>query len=100
MTIEKPSSAEDEYFAKLEFERKKKAAESRERLMKEEERHRLRDLHQCRPQHFVVQRIALLQFFDNRALRMLSRLFGDDGFMHGGVKSLAHRFDRLDAFLL
>ena len=48
MTIEKPSSAEDEYFAKLEFERKKKAAESRERLMKEEERHRLRDLHHMR----------------------------------------------------
>ena len=28
MTIEKPSSAEDEYFAKLEFERKKKAADA------------------------------------------------------------------------
>lgn len=48
MTTEKPSSAEEEYFAKLEFERKKKAAEERERQMKEEERRRLRELHHMR----------------------------------------------------
>lgn len=48
MTMEKPSSAEEEYFAKLEFERKKKAAEEIERKMKEEERRRLRDLHHMR----------------------------------------------------
>lgn len=48
MTIEKPSSAEEEYFAKLEYGKKKKAAEERERLMKDEERRHLRDLHHMR----------------------------------------------------
>ena len=48
MPIEKPSDAEEEYFARLEFQKRQKAAEERERLMREEERRRLRELHQMR----------------------------------------------------
>lgn len=48
MPIEKPSDAEEEYFARLEFQKRQKAAEERERRIKEEERRRLRELHQMR----------------------------------------------------
>ncbi len=44
MPTDKPSEAEDEYFARLEFERKRKDAEERERRTKEEERRRLEEL--------------------------------------------------------
>jgi len=46
MSLQKPSEREEEYFARLEFERKKKAAEQ-ERLA-EEERRRLKELHSMR----------------------------------------------------
>ena len=45
MSPEKPSEKEEEYFARQEFERKKKLAEERERKLKEEERARLKELH-------------------------------------------------------
>lgn len=45
MPVEKPSDAEDEYFARLEYEKKQKAAGERERQLKEEERRRLKELH-------------------------------------------------------
>jgi len=48
MPIEKPSEAEDVYFARLEFERKRKVAEERERQMREEERRRLQELQRMR----------------------------------------------------
>ena len=48
MPVEKPSDAEDAYFARLEFEKKQKVIEERERQIKEEERRRLRDLHHMR----------------------------------------------------
>lgn len=48
MPIEKPSDAEEEYFTRLEFEKKRKTAEERERQLKEEERRRLRELHYMR----------------------------------------------------
>lgn len=48
MATEKPSTAEEEYFARLEFEKKRKAAEERERRMKDDERRQLRELHNMR----------------------------------------------------
>ena len=48
MSPEKPSEKEEEYFARQEFERKKKLAEERERKLKEEERTRLKELHWMR----------------------------------------------------
>ena len=45
MGPEKPSEKEEEYFARQEFERKKKLADERERKLKEEERGRLKELH-------------------------------------------------------
>ncbi len=47
--IDEPSSNEDEYFAKKEFERKKKLDEEKQKALAEEEKKRLRDLHhmQC-----------------------------------------------------
>ena len=48
MSVDKPSSQEEEYFARHEFEKKKRAAEERERKLKDEERARLRELHQMR----------------------------------------------------
>ena len=41
----KPSEQEEEYFARLEFERRKKDAEERGRKLAEEERRRLKDVH-------------------------------------------------------
>ncbi len=43
--IDRPSSKEDEYFAKREFERNKKLDEEKQRAMAEAEKNRLRDLH-------------------------------------------------------
>jgi hypothetical protein len=48
MSPDKPSEQEEEYFARQEFERKKKLAVERERKLKEEERARLRELHWMR----------------------------------------------------
>ena len=48
MSPEKPSEKEEEYFARQEFERKRKLAEERERKLKEEERARLKELHWMR----------------------------------------------------
>ena len=44
----KPSEKEDEYFARTEFERKKKIEEEKQKKMAEEERKKLRDLHHMR----------------------------------------------------
>lgn len=43
--IDKPSKAEDEYFARQEIERRKQWAKERAASMKTEEKQRLRDLH-------------------------------------------------------
>jgi len=48
VSIDKPSGAEEEYFARREFERKKRVAEERERSLREEERKRLKELHSMR----------------------------------------------------
>lgn len=45
MSKQKPSENEAEYFARIEFERRKKLAEERDKNLKEEERKRLKDLH-------------------------------------------------------
>lgn len=41
----KPSEKEEEYFAKMEFERKKKIEEEKHRTLIEEEKKRLKELH-------------------------------------------------------
>lgn len=46
--VEKPSQSEEEYFARLEFERRNKAAEERAKTVAREERQRLRELHHMR----------------------------------------------------
>ena len=46
--MDKPAKAEDEYFARLEFERSKKEIEARQATIKEEERARLKELHYMR----------------------------------------------------
>jgi len=43
--VGKPSEREEEYFARLEFERKKKSEEEKQKKMAEEEKKKLRDLH-------------------------------------------------------
>jgi hypothetical protein len=43
-----PSEQEEEYFARQEFERKKRLAEERERTLKTEERTRLKEFHWMR----------------------------------------------------
>ena len=48
MSIEKPSSSEEEYFARQEFERKKRLAEEREQALRDGERARLKELHWMR----------------------------------------------------
>ncbi|HXG59270.1 MAG TPA: zf-TFIIB domain-containing protein [Thermoanaerobaculia bacterium] len=45
MTIDKPSRAEDEFFAKQEIERRKKWAQEQAAKMQAEEKERLRQLH-------------------------------------------------------
>jgi len=46
--VVKPTESEEEYFARLEFERRKKVAAERERSLAAEERRRLRELHHMR----------------------------------------------------
>ena len=46
--VEKPSQSEEEYFARMEFERRKKAAEERAAALALEERRRLKELHHMR----------------------------------------------------
>jgi hypothetical protein len=41
----KPSEKEEEYFARMEFERKKEVEEEKHRKLREEEKKKLRDLH-------------------------------------------------------
>ena len=48
MSKQKPSENEEEYFARIEFERKKRLAAEREKKLKEEERTRLKELHWMR----------------------------------------------------
>jgi hypothetical protein len=48
MAVEKPSEQEDEYFARLEFERRRKAAGEERQKLEAEERRRLKDLHDMR----------------------------------------------------
>ncbi len=43
--VGKPSEKEEEYFARIEFERKKKAEEEKQKEMAEGEKKKLRDLH-------------------------------------------------------
>jgi len=43
--VGKPSEREEEYFARLEFEKKKKSEEEKQKKMVEEEKKKLRDLH-------------------------------------------------------
>ncbi len=45
MTMEKPSKAEEEYFARLEFERRRKELEARQAQIQAQERARLKELH-------------------------------------------------------
>jgi len=45
MALEKPSEREEEYFARVEFERKQKEAQEREAKLKEEERRQRKTLH-------------------------------------------------------
>lgn len=42
---QKPSEKEEEYFARQEFERRKKTAEEHQKVLAEDEKTRLRDLH-------------------------------------------------------
>ena len=48
MSKQRPSENEAEYFARIEFGRKKRLAEEREKKLKEEERARLKDIHWMR----------------------------------------------------
>ena len=48
MSKQKPSEQEEEYFARIEFERRKKLAEEREKQLKEGEPARLKELHWMR----------------------------------------------------
>jgi Zn-finger nucleic acid-binding protein len=48
VSLQKPSDQEEEYFARQEFERRKKLAEERARALEAEERERLRQLHWMR----------------------------------------------------
>ena len=44
----KPSEKEEEYFARMEFEKRKKAEEEKQRQLAEEEKRRLKELHYMR----------------------------------------------------
>jgi len=44
----KPSEQEDEYFARMEFERKKKVEEEKHKKLGDEEKRKLKDLHYMR----------------------------------------------------
>jgi len=44
----KPSEKEEEYFARIEFEKRKKAEEEKQRQLAEEEKRRLKELHYMR----------------------------------------------------
>jgi len=44
----KPTDKEEEYFAKLEFERKQKLEEQKQRALSEEERRKLQELHRMK----------------------------------------------------
>ncbi len=44
----KPTESEEEYFARIEFERKRKAEEDKQKRLAAEERKRLKDLHQMK----------------------------------------------------
>ncbi|MGE5190317.1 MAG: zf-TFIIB domain-containing protein [Gemmatimonadota bacterium] len=43
--VRKPTESEEEYFARLEFEKRKKAEQEKQQRLAAEERKRLRDLH-------------------------------------------------------
>ena len=45
---EKPSEIEEEYFARMEYERRKKAEEEKHKKLKEEEKKKLKELHYMR----------------------------------------------------
>lgn len=45
MTQRRPSEKEEEYFARVEFERRKKAEEEKQRKLAEEEKKKLKELH-------------------------------------------------------
>lgn len=45
MTTRKPTESEEEYFARIEFEKRKKAEQEKQHRLASEERKRLRELH-------------------------------------------------------
>ena len=46
--VSKPSEREEDYFARIEFERRKKLEEEKHRKLKEEDKKRLKELHYMR----------------------------------------------------
>ncbi|MGH8057433.1 MAG: zf-TFIIB domain-containing protein, partial [Candidatus Entotheonellia bacterium] len=59
MALEKPSDQEEEYFARLEFERRRKAAEEEQRKLEAEGRQRLQELHSMRCPKCGAQLVAI-----------------------------------------
>ncbi len=57
--VQKPSEKEEEYFARLEFERKKKIEEEKHRRLAEAERARLKELHFMRCPKCGMELIAV-----------------------------------------
>lgn len=57
--VQKPSEKEDEYFARLEFARKKKIEEEKHKRLAEAERARLKDLHFMRCPKCGMELIAV-----------------------------------------
>ncbi len=57
--MQKPSEKEEEYFARLEFERKKKIEEEKHRRLAEAERARLKELHFMRCPKCGMELIAV-----------------------------------------
>ncbi len=57
--VQKPSEKEDEYFARLEFERKKKIEEEKHKKLAEAERARLKELHFMRCPKCGMELIAV-----------------------------------------
>lgn len=56
--VGKPSEREEEYFARMEFKRKKKTEEEKQKQMAEEEKKKLRDLHYMKCQNRYVERVV------------------------------------------
>src|SRR4030043_747080 len=57
--VSKPSEKEEEYFARMEFERKKKLEEEKHRKLKEEDKKRLKELHYMRCAKYGMELIEI-----------------------------------------